>query len=250
MTIYHLIFIFVALFAVYVQTKSYALQEASQALKGTRLHIEVEYQRLRRVRRGLSPGIAALTALIVAIGSFLYGGAPPFLGFLLTGVWVLAAVGDFFVESSYAATDPARKQRDYILGMLIFILFTLGLGIGLAVYILSAVGVGITPAVIAAAAAVLLGVLAYLTLNVTPDTRLIILLYTVSVSVLLWSGLLAALTDNWHLAYIGIAYFFSDWLVGLRDFGKNPPPGLKENALILILMLYYTIMLVSIDFVF
>lgn len=248
MTIFHFIFVGVAFFAVYVQTKSYALEQASRALNGTRLHIELEYQRLRRVRRALSPGIAALTAVIVATGTFLYAGAPPYLGFLLTGVWVLAAIGDFFVESSYATTDPSRKRRDYMLGMLIFILFTLGLGIGLAVYTLSVAGLSAGLTVGAAAVAIILGLLAYRALNVTPDTRLIILVYTVSVTLLLWSGLLAALAGSWHMAYIGIAYFFSDWLVGLRDFGKNLPPGLKENALVFILMLYYTIMLVSIDF--
>ena len=53
-----------------------------------------------------------------------------------------------------------------------------------------------------------------------------------------------------HLAYIGIAYFVSDWCVGIRDFGNPSLEWLKRNLLIIILILYYTIMLTSIDYAF
>lgn len=95
-----------------------------------------------------------------------------------------------------------------------------------------------------------MGVIAYQTLDVAPETFAIMPVYTISVTVLLCGGILSALAGNVHLAYIGTAYFISDWCVGLRDFGKNIPAFLKKNILIIILTLYYSIMLMSIDFVF
>lgn len=101
----------------------------------------------------------------------------------------------------------------------------------------------------AAVAAAAMGVIAYRTLAVTPETRAIMWVYTVAVTVLLCGGILSALGGSVHLATLGIAYFFSDWCVGLRDFGSGGTPLLKEHILIVILILYYTIMLTSIDFV-
>jgi hypothetical protein len=249
MSIYHFIFVAVALFSVYIQTKSYAIEHSQTLLAGGFPAEQAEYERLLRVRRFLSPAIAGLAALFVAIGAFYYRNPDPFLGVLLTGVWVFAAVGDIFVEGSYSTMNESLKARYYIIGMLLFIIFTLGLGVGLVAYALSVAGTTTGQVVFAVVVALLMGILAYRTLDVSPDNLMIVLVYTVSVTILLCGGILAALNLSAHLAYIGIAYFFSDWLVGLRDFGKNIPEILKKNILILILILYYTIMLTSIDYV-
>lgn len=241
MTILHFVFVLVAFFAVYIQTKSYALAGQPQA--------QAEYRRLLRVRRVVSPGIAGLAALIVAYGSLVLGNATLFMGLLLTGVWVFASLGDIFIEGSYSTTNADKKARYYILGMVLFIVFTLGLGIGLVVQGIFIEQVALAGVLAAAAGALVMGMLAYRTLEVAPENRAVVLVYTVSVTVLLWGGLLMALAGQVHLAYIGCAYFVSDWCVGLRDFGKHVPPLLQRNLLIVILMLYYSIMLVAIDFV-
>ncbi len=259
MTVSHFIYLVVAFFAVYVQTKSYALNAALTDTPDAHPALVVEYGRLLRVRRWLSPFIAGLTALLVMVGAFVQGDlstgdtspgdASTFLGLLLTAVWVMAAAGDIFIEGSYSTTDETVKGRYYIVGMALFILFTLGLGLGLSANALANLDVPGGQALAAAVVSVVMGVIAYRTLDVTAETRVIMRVYAVSVTVLLCGGLLSALGGSVHLAYIGIAYFFSDWCVGLRDFGKNVPPLLKEHILIVILILYYTVMLTSIDFV-
>lgn len=245
MTLFHFLFVIAALAAVYIQTKSYALS----TVRGSQSELEAEYARLLRVRRFMSPFIAGLAAGLVMLGAFVFGNTSLFLGILFSAVWVMAALGDIFIEGSYSIDDESIKARYYIIGMALFIVFTLGLGVGL---IVNAVVEGVPgyQILIAAGISIVMGVIAYRTLKVAPETLAIMLVYTVSVTVLLCGGILSALVGNVHLAYIGIAYFISDWCVGLRDFGKKVPALLKENILIVILVLYYTIMLMSIDFVF
>jgi hypothetical protein len=250
-TLLHFLFVLTAFFAVYIQTKSYALSAAVNALQGSHPEFDAEYVRLLRIRRFMSPFIAGLAAGMVMLGAFVFGNTTLFLGILLSAVWVMAALGDIFIEGSYSIDDESVKARYYIIGMALFIVFTLGLGVGLIIN--AAVIEGALPAyqiLVAAGVSIAMGVIAYQTLNVAPETFAIMLVYTVSVTVLLCGGILSALTGNTHLAYIGIAYFVSDWCVGLRDFGKNIPTFLKNNILIIILMLYYSIMLMAIDFVF
>ena len=109
---------------------------------------------------------------------------------------------------------------------------------------------GLTALLVAVGVSIALAGVAYSTLEVSPEKFGIVLAYSVSVATLLCGGILSAINGHPHLAYIGIAYFFSDWLVGMRNFGKRPPAWLQKNALILILILYYTIMLTSIDYAF
>ncbi len=246
MTLFHFLFVITALAAVYIQTKSYALS----TVRSSQPELEAEYARLLRVRRFMSPFIAGLAAGLVMLGAFVFGNISPFLGILFSAVWVMAALGDIFIEGSYSIDDESIKARYYIIGMALFIVFTLGLGVGLIVNAVVVEGVPGYQILIAAGISIVMGVIAYRTLKVAPETLAIMLVYTVSVTVLLCGGILSALVGNVHLAYIGIAYFISDWCVGLRDFGKKVPALLKENILIVILVLYYTIMLMSIDFVF
>lgn len=250
MTSFHLVFLAVAFYAVFVQVRSYAFAEAIAAGSDPRPVLEAEYARLLRIRRVMSPAIAGLAAVLVALGSFVIREHPSLLiGILLTSVWALAAIGDIFVEGSYSASDEAKKATFYIAGMALFILVTLGLGVGLIVNALSTGSLSAGTIAGSAAAALLMGGLAYLTLDVSPENLGIVLVYTVAVTTLLCGGLLSALTGQPHLAFVGIAYFFSDWCVGLRDFGKRVPAFLKRNLLIVILILYYSIMLISIDLV-
>lgn len=241
MTVYHFIFIVVAFFSVYIQTKSYALEDHPAHKQ--------EYMDLLGIRRVTSPLIAGLAAVLVAVGAFVVGSPPRFLGVLFTAVWTSASLGDIFIEGSYSSQDDALKARYYITGMALFILFTLGLGIGLVYYALlnGASGLNFGMAVLVS---VVMGILAYRTLKISAETRLIMLVYTFSVTALLCGGILSAVSGSLHLAFIGIAYFFSDWFVGLRDFGKKVPGFLRQHILIVILILYYTIMLASIDLMF
>jgi hypothetical protein len=172
------------------------------------------------------------------------------MGAVLTAVWIFAATGDIFVEASYASEDEATRARNYIIGMALFIVVTLGLGVGLIVNALVLEGIATVPALVAVGISIALAVAAYFTLEVSPETFAIVLVYCVSVTTLLCGGILSAMAGQPHLAYIGIAYFVSDWCVGIRDFGKRPPAWLQRHLLIIILILYYTIMLTSIDYAF
>ena len=239
MTILHFIFVATAFFSVYIQTKSYALKDQPEKA--------AEYENLLHIRRVMSPLIAGMAALMVAFGAFVISESPRFLGVLFTVVWALASLGDIFIEGSYSTEDEAVKGRYYIIGMALFILFTLGLGVGLSWYAVTQNGATFAQLGISLLAAAVLGVAAYRTLAVTDETRAIMLVYVVAVVSLLCGGILSAITGDVRLAFIGIGYFFSDWFVGLRDFGKKVPPFLQRHVLIVILMLYYTIMLTSID---
>ena len=250
MTPYQIAFVAVALYSTYVQVRSYALREVLDAAPDSLSTFRAEYESLVRKRRIVTPFIGGLTALLVAVGSLLDAAPSLYMGSLLTAVWLSAATGDIFVEGSYAAEDDATKARYYTIGMALFVLVTLGLGVGLMVYALVIEGMATAPALVAVGVSIALAGVAYSTLKVSPETFGIVLVYSASVATLLCGGILSAIHGHPHLAYIGIAYFFSDWLVGLRDFGKRPPAWLQKNALIVILILYYTIMLTSIDYAF
>jgi hypothetical protein len=250
MTPYHVAFVAVAMYSTYVQVRSYALREVLDAAPDSPAALRAEYESLVRRRRIVTPLIGGLTALLVAVGT-LIGVAPSlYMGILLTAVWIFAATGDIFVEGSYAAEEDATKVRYYTIGMALFVVVTLGLGVGLMVHALVIEGMATAPALLAVGFSLALAGVAYSTLEVSPETLGIVLVYSASVATLLCGGILAAINGHPRLAYIGIAYFLSDWLVGLRDFGKRPPAWLEKNALIIILALYYTIMLTSIDYAF
>jgi hypothetical protein len=250
MTPYHIAFVAVALYSTSVQVRSYALRELLDTAPDLSSAFRTEYASLARKRRIMTPFIGGLTALLVAMGTFVYDGPSLYVGALLTAVWVLAATGDIFIEGSYAAEDDAGKARYYMIGMTLFVAVTLGLGVGLMINALVVEGIEAVGALVSVGISIGLAVLAYRTLDVSPETLVIVLVYSVSVATLLCGGLLSAINGHPHLAYIGIAYFISDWCVGLRDFGKRPPAWLKRNALIIILILYYTTMLTSIDYAF
>ena len=248
MTIFHFAFVVIAFFAVYIQARSYALQEATEK-EDASLELKEAYARLLVIRRFMSPFIAGSAAILVSAGAFIFQTTSIFLGAVLTGTWVFACIGDIFVEGSYSTTDAYVKERYYIFGMILFVVVTLGLGVGL---IINATVFTTLPRyliLIAVGSSIAMGIIAYFTLEVSPDTKVIVWVYTVAVMTLLCGGIMSAMIGNPYLAYIGIAYFISDWCVGLRDFGKKIPKVLDNNITIIILILYYTIMLVSIDFV-
>jgi len=250
MTPYHVAFVAVALYSTHLQVRSYALREALDTAPGSPSALRAEYERVVRRRRIASPLIGGLTALLVAMGCLVGDGPSPPICILLATVWILAATGDIFVERSYAAEDAAAKARFYAIGMALFVAVTLGLGLGLTLNALLLEGMEAAPALAAVGISVALAAVAYSTLEVSRETLGMVLVYSASVATLLCGGILSAIIGDPRLAYIGIAYFFSDWLVGVRDFGRRRPEWLKRNALILILVLYYTIMLTSIDYAF
>lgn len=131
MTLFHFLFVITAFTAVYIQTKSYALSTAVDAFRNSHPEFGTEYAQLLRVRRFMSPFIAGLTAGLVILGAFVFGNTTLFLGILLSTVWGMAALGDIFIEGSYSIDDESAKARYYIIGMVLFIVFTLGLGVGL-----------------------------------------------------------------------------------------------------------------------
>jgi hypothetical protein len=246
MTLLHLVFLLVALFSVYVQAKSYGLARALDENAGLPAS-RAEYERLLRARRLTSPAVAALTALLVGLGAFVWQGTSPYLGGLLTSVWACAALGDVFVEGSYSTDEPATKARFYVIGMLLFVVVTLGLGAGLGIHAVWLVGISTLQLGVGIGLSMVMGLVAYRTLDVDRERFPLLVGYTFCVSTLLCGGVLSAFAGYPRLAYIGTAYFVSDWCVGLRDFGKPVPALLHENLLVLILALYYSIMLVSID---
>jgi len=249
MTLAYLLFLAVSLVSTYVQTKSYALARWLEAAGDVaKDNLAQEYDRLRCARRVMSPFIAGLAALLVAWGGLVQGNVRPFIGILFTVVWIFAALGDIFIEGSYSVDDDATKARFYMIGMGLFIIFTLGLGVGLIINAMRS-GVGWRWAGVAAVVSALFGWLAYGTLVVAPENRTMVLVYLLAVVSLLCGGLLSAVAGNAYLAYIGIGYFVSDWCVGLRDMGKAMPLFFQRNILIVILVLYYSIMFTSILYV-
>ncbi len=136
MTLYQIAFVAVALYSTYVQVRSYALREALDAAPDSPSTFRSEYESLVRRRRIVTPFIGGLTALLVAIGSFVDAVPSLYMGSLLTAVWLSAAAGDIFVEGSYAVEDDATKTRYYTIGMALLVLVTLGLGVGLIVILI------------------------------------------------------------------------------------------------------------------
>lgn len=246
-------FVAFAFFAIYVQTRSHTLAwvfgetdegAAPQSLRA-------EYHSLLRIRRVTSPLIAASTGALILAATF--AGAPlaegrmVFLAALFGGVWLTAGAGDIFIEGAYSIQDPRKQERFYFIGMLLFIAFTLGLGAGLIYHALHFEA--LNPGCLAAAVVVscVCGGIAFLTLKVSRETLPVMLVYLAAVTTLLCGGIVSAMIGDAALAYIGIAYFVSDWCVGLRDFGKRVPALLARHILIVILMLYYSIMLTSLQ---
>jgi len=247
-TIFHFVFLVIAFYAIYIQARSYALQEATEK-DSADAGLMAQYAKLLAIRRFMSPFMAGSAAILVSAGAFVFQNTSLFLGAVLTGIWVSACIGDIFVEGSYSVSDEKVKARYYTIGMVLFVVVTLGLGVGL---IINGVLFNTLPnylIFIAIGVSIVMGIVAYFTLDVSPENLGIVLVYTVAVSTLLCGGIMSTMIGDTHLGYIGIAYFISDWCVGLRDFGKKVPQLLNNNLTIIILILYYTIMLTSIDFV-
>jgi len=246
MTIYHILYILTAFAAIFVQAKSRSLQELVPHLGEEQLLIQTELDRLLILRRFMSPFIAGLTALLILFSSLHRGTLDHYIPRLFIPVWLLASIGDIFIEGAYSIREKARQQLYYFIGMVLFMAMTVLLGAGLIVYALK------TPLAPAAHAVsilipVLLGAGAFFTLRLDRETLVPMIVYDLSVSVLLCGGLYSLFAGRYVLAFIGIGYFISDWMVGLRDFGKKRYRFLEQWVLLIILMLYYSIMLLSLD---
>ncbi len=249
MSMLHFSFIVVAFFAIYIQAKSYALAGVIDGEETVSEDLKNLYKRLLKIRRFNSPFIAGLAAVFVAVGTYSNPKTSLFVGVLFSAVWGFASIGDIFIEGSYSISDPATKEKFYFVGMLIFIVVTLGCGGGLIYYAFASTNIGFWWIAGAVAVSIIMGILAFFSLEVTKENLVICLVYDVSVCILLCGGLLSAIAGNMHMAFIGITYFISDWCVGLRDFGKYLPDFFKEHMLIVIVTIYYLNMLISIDLV-
>jgi len=246
MTIYHILYILTAFVAIFVQAKSRSYQDLLPHLGEEQLLIQTDLDRLLIIRRFMSPFIAGLTALLILIASLCQGTLDQFVPRLFIPVWLLASSGDVFIEGAYSIRDKSRQQIYYLIGMFLFMAMTVLLGSGLIVYALKTPLPALAhPVSILIPAA--LGVGAFFTLRLDKGTLGPMIIYDLSVSVLLCGGLYSLFAGHYALAFIGIGYFVSDWMVGLRDFGKRKSRFLEQWVLLIILMLYYTIMLLSLD---
>lgn len=244
MTIFHLIFFLTSLTAVYIQTKSRAYQDLPDKLKVK--GVEKELNKLLAIRRFMSPFIAGLTAFLILFITFKYNLWSEKLPRFLIPVWGLASLGDVFIEGAYSIKDKKKQDRFYLIGMVVFMAMTVLLGIGL---IVNAEPNILVPAAhfISITIPLVLGIGAFATLKLDRSTLGPMIVYDLAVSVLLCGGLYSLFAGEYQLAYIGIGYFISDWLVGTRDFGKWKFKFLDRWILLLILLLYYSIMFLSVD---
>lgn len=194
----------------------------------------------------MSPFIAGLTALLILIVSVEKNLLGELLPRVFIFVWALASLGDVFIEGAYSIEDKKKQDRFYLIGMVIFMAMTILLGWGLIQN--SRNHPQSTMAhILSISLPILSGLAAFKTLKLEKDTLGPMIVYDLSVSLLLCGGLYSLFSKQYQLAYIGIGYFLSDWLVGFRDFGKKKIPFLERWILIMILVLYYSIMLLSLD---
>lgn len=244
MTIYHMLYILTAISAVFIQAKSRTLQDLPEDLMNETLSAELS--RLLLIRRFMSPFIAGFTALLIFIVTVQNGQRGSFLPLIFIPVWLLASLGDIFIEGAYSIEDKKKQDNYYLIGMVIFMGMTVLLGGGL---IKNALQYPLTQFahILSISLAILSGIAAFLTLKLDKSTLGPMIVYDLSVSVLFCGGLYSLFAGQYQLAYIGIAYFVSDWLVGIRDFGKKKIPFLERWILLIILLLYYSIMLLSLD---
>lgn len=246
MTLYHFLYILTAIAAVFIQAKSRAYQDLVPHLEEEQILIQSELDALLGIRRFMSPFIAGLTALLIFLVSFQRGTLDQFLPRLFIPVWLMASAGDIFIEGAYSIRDRSRQQLYYLIGMVLFMGMTLLLGSGLIIHALKTE----LPAyahTVSILVPLVLGAGAFFTLRLDKDTLIPMIIYDLSVSVLLCGGLYSLFAGHSVLACIGIGYFLSDWMVGLRDFGKKRVRFLEQWILLIILVLYYSIMLLSLD---
>ncbi|MDC7232642.1 MAG: hypothetical protein PQJ58_05385 [Spirochaetales bacterium] len=244
MTLYHLIFFLTAVTAVFIQSKSRTLQDLPEELMNEDLHNELS--RLLKIRRFMSPFIAGLTALLILMITARHQLWNETLPRFFVPVWALASIGDIYIEGAYSIEDKKKQERFYLIGMILFMAMTLLLGIGLMVNA-GAAASGRIARIISIGLPVLLGIGAFFTMKLDKDTLGPMIVYDVAVSVLLCGGLFALFAGQYQMAYIGMGYFISDWLVGTRDFGKWKPAFLDRWILLFILLIYYSIMILSVD---
>ncbi len=244
MTLYHLIYFISALTAVFIQSRSRSLQDLPESALNDELRRELN--RLLGIRRFMSPFIAGLTALLILLITLRFGLWRDTLPLTFIPVWALASLGDVFIEGAYSIRDRKKQDRFYLIGMVIFMGMTVLLGLGLIANALVS-ALPLYAHITAVALPALVGVGAFTTLKLDKDTLGPMIVYDLAVSMLFCGGLYSLFAGEYQLAYIGIGYFISDWLVGLRDFGKRRPRFLERWNLLLILLLYYSIMMMSVD---
>lgn len=244
MTIIHLVYFLTALTAVYVQARSRALQDLPEVLID--ISVRDELNRLLGIRRFMSPFIAGLTAVLILLITFRYSLWFETLPRFLIPVWGLASLGDVFIEGAYSIDDKKKQERFYLTGMVVFMAMTVLLGTGLIINADPPV-LGRAVHIASIGIPLVIGIGAFTTLKLDKATLGPMIVYDLSVSVLLCGGLYSLFTGQYQLAYIGIGYFISDWLVGIRDFGKWKFKFLERWILLFILLIYYSIMLLSVD---
>ncbi len=244
MSLYHLIYFIAALTAVFIQARSRVLQDLPAEMMTAGLQGELDG--LLRKRRFMSPFIAGLTALLILLITLRYGLWKENLPLTFIPVWALASLGDVFIEGAYSISDKKKQDRFYLTGMVIFMGMTVLLGAGLINNALKT-PLPLYAHITAVALPLAVGAGAFTTLKLDRDTLVPMIVYDLAVSVLFCGGLYSLFAGEYQLAYIGIGYFLSDWLVGLRDFGRRKPRFLERWNLLLILLLYYSIMMMSVD---
>ena len=223
---YFYAFIALALACVYIQTADLGIKQVS------------------------SPLIAGLVALSAVIG-LIAGRIKPWEGFVLITAWTLAATGDIFFEMSRLAATPEDAGKFFIIAVAVLLVAYLIFGVSFNIQGIKA-GLPAWKLAGAAIVSIVMGVIAYASLQVPEGQGVLIFVYTAQAVILLCGGLLCLMSERYHFAAIGILLFFSDWLVGVHAFG-NPdvvPSFVQDHVLILILVTYYIPMLSSIDYAF
>jgi hypothetical protein len=245
---YYFIFIISAFAAIFIQAKSRSYQDLIPSLSENTGREKDELKQLLLIRRFMSPFIAGLTAFLIFLAALEGGHLAELIPRIFIPVWLLASVGDIYIEGAYSIEDKKRQEGFYLIGMVLFMGMTVLLGLGL---IVNARQTSLSPLahLVSISIPIVLGLGAFFTLKLNKETLAAMIVYDLAVSILLCGGLYSAFAGQGQLAYIGIGYFISDWLVGQRDFGKKKFPFLDRWILLLILLLYYSIMLVSLDVV-
>jgi uncharacterized membrane protein len=246
MSLYHYIFIVTAFAAIFIQGKTRSYQDLLSNTDEKSKTGQSELRQLLKIRRFMSPFIAGLTAVLIMVLTLEKGLLHEFLPRIFVLVWLLASFGDVFMEGAYTVTDKKRQDELYLIGMILFMVMTVLLGLGLILNAQKS-DLALSAHLVSILLPLLLGLGAFTTLKVDKETLIPMMVYALSVSILLCGGIYSIFAGQLQLAFIGIGYFCSDWFVGQRDFGKRKYPLLDRWILLIILILYYSIMLVSLD---
>ena len=217
------------------------------ALALTSVYIQTANLDIRQFTTPLMGGVVAICAVI----GLVKGRIKASEGAMFIAAWTLAACGDVCFEMSRLSATPENAGKFYMAAVVFFLAGYLIFGVSFNIF-----GAKAEPSKWVVATAVLvsvaMGVAAYSSLLVPPGQGALIVVYSAQGVILLCGGLLCLMSRRYHFAAIGILLFFSDWVVGMKDFG-NPdivPLFVKEHAFILILVTYYIPMMASIDYSF